>query len=141
MRVDGASQVDHSIAEVLARGWMDFVHRLDGPLHLRFILQPTLACLQAVRAGVRDARRGEPPFLVALFDKARRRQRLRDAWRDVRVVFFVALALDSIYQVQVHRAIYALELLLTATLLALVPYCLVRGPATRVARALLTWRA
>ena len=49
-------------------------------------------------------------------------------------VFLVALALDSIYQVMVHSGIYALELLLTATILALVPYVIVRGLVTRLAR-------
>ena len=49
-------------------------------------------------------------------------------------VFIVALVLDSIYQVIVHSGIYALELLLTATILALVPYVIVRGPVTRLAR-------
>ena len=48
-------------------------------------------------------------------------------WKDIGNVFIVALVLDSIYQVIVHSGIYALELLLTATTLALVPYGIVRG--------------
>jgi hypothetical protein len=43
--------------------------------------------------------------------------------------------LDSIYQVKVHAGIYALELLTTATFLAVVPYLLARGLVTRIARA------
>jgi hypothetical protein len=59
---------------------------------------------------------------------------MRQGWKDVGNVFLVALVLDSIYQVMVHSGIYALELLLTATILALVPYAIVRGLVTRLAR-------
>ena len=49
-------------------------------------------------------------------------------------VFIVALILDSIYQVIVHGGIFTLELLITATVLALVPYVVSRGLVTRIAR-------
>ncbi len=120
--------------EAILRGIANLVARLDGPMHVRFILQPSVAILLAIRAGLRDAREGSPPFLFALVTEGRRRERLRQAWSDIGTVFFVACVLDAIYQVWIHRSIYLLELLLTATLLALVPYALARGPAMRVAR-------
>jgi hypothetical protein len=52
----------------------------------------------------------------------------------VRNVFLIAAVLDAIYQFTVQQFIYPLELLFTATLLAIVPYCLLRGPVNRVAR-------
>src|SRR5262249_38102029 len=104
-------------------------------MSLRLILQPAVAILLALRAGMRDAREGRPPFLWAvLADQGRRRELMRQGWKDVGNVFILALVLDSIYQVIVHSAIYALELLLTATILALVPYVIVRGLVTRLAR-------
>ena len=100
----------------------------------RLILQPAVAILLALRAGMRDAREGRPPFLWAvLSDQSCRRELMRQGWKDVGNVFLVALVLDSIYQVMVHSGIYALELLLTATTLALVPYVIVRGLVTRLA--------
>jgi hypothetical protein len=48
--------------------------------------------------------------------------------------FLVAATLDAIYQLIIHRFIYPLELLFTATLLALVPYFVLRGPVNRIAR-------
>jgi hypothetical protein len=42
--------------------------------------------------------------------------------------------LDAIYQVAVHSGIFALELLITATVLALVPYMIARDLTARVAR-------
>jgi hypothetical protein len=119
----------------LLRVWTNFISRLDGPMHLRFILQPAVAIYLAVRAGVRDAREGTPPFLPSLRDRELRRERLRHAWSDVGRVFVLAVVLDTFYQLRVHQSVYALELLLTAAFLALLPYALVRGPASRVARA------
>ena len=60
----------------------------------------------------------------------RRRELWRQAQKDVGKVFILALVLDAIYQVIMHSGIYALELLLTATILALVPYVIVRGLVT-----------
>jgi hypothetical protein len=101
----------------------------------RLIIQPAVAVLFAIRAGLRDAREGQPPFLWTVFSNpGRRHELLRQARNDVGNVFIVALVLDSIYQVSVHSGIYALELLLTATILALVPYVIVRGLVTRLAR-------
>lgn len=101
----------------------------------RVIMQPAMAVFFAIRAGLRDAREGQPPFLWTVFsDQVRRRELMRQAWGDVRSIFILALVLDSIYQVIGHSSIYALELLVTATVLAVVPYVIVRGLVTRVAR-------
>jgi hypothetical protein len=97
---------------------VDFIGRSDGPISFRLILQPAVAIILAIRAGMRDARYGRPPFLWAVWwNQDRRQELIRQGWEDVGKVFIVALVLDSIYQVIVHSSIYALELLLTATLL------------------------
>jgi hypothetical protein len=44
-----------------------------------------------------------------------------------RTPFLVAIVLDCIYQLVTVQFIYPLELLFTATLLALIPYILLRG--------------
>jgi hypothetical protein len=46
----------------------------------------------------------------------------------------VALVQDSIQQVIVHSGTYAMELLLTATILVRIRYVIVRGLVTRLAR-------
>jgi hypothetical protein len=101
----------------------------------RLILQRAVAVLFAIRVSFHDAREGQPPFLWAVFSNpGHRRKLLRQARNDVGNVFILALVLDAIYQVIVHSGIYALELLLTATILALVPYVIARGLVTRLAR-------
>jgi hypothetical protein len=127
------------VEEALRRGWENLIGRSDGPIAFRLFIQPAVAVLFAIRAGLHDAREGQPPFLWTVFSNPGRRHELwRQARNDVGIVFIVALVLDSIYQVIVHSGIYALELLLTATILALVPYVIVRGLVTRLARRLST---
>ena len=123
------------VAEAIGRGWANFLARPDGPLNIRFVLQPTVAAAMAVRAGIHDARLGRAAFLwSALTDPGMRRQSVQSAWKDVRNVFLIAALLDAIYQFTVQQFIYPLELLFTSALLAVVPYCALRGPANRVAR-------
>jgi hypothetical protein len=123
------------VEEALRRGWENLLGRPDGPMSFRLIIQPAVAVFFAIRAGLRDARNGQPPFLWTVFsDAGHRRDLLRQGWKDVGTVFIVALTLDAIYQVIVHSGIYTLELLLTATILALVPYALLRGLVTRITR-------
>ena len=65
---------------------------------------------------------------------ARRPELLRLVWQDVGKVFMVAVALDVIYELIVYRWVYPGQALIVATVLAIIPYLLIRGPITRVAR-------
>lgn len=125
----------YAIADIIARGWENFLARPEGPLSLRFALQPTIAAVMALHAGLKDAREGRPAYLWAAFTSPESRsQLLHGGWKDMRTTFLISAILDSVYQVIVHRGIYLLELVFTATLLALVPYLILRGPVNRVAR-------
>lgn len=52
--------------EILARLWRNLYGRVDGPMNLRLIIQPTVATILAIRAGFRDARQDRPPFFWAV---------------------------------------------------------------------------
>jgi hypothetical protein len=124
------------VHEIFARGWANLLGRLDGPLHFRFVVQPLVAMILGARAGLRDARAGEPPFLWAVVRcSERRRERVLDGLRDLASVLVVAAVLDAAYQLVVHGGIFLFELLVTVAVLAIVPYALVRGPVARLARA------
>ena len=104
--------------------------------HIEFSIhsQPTIAAILALRAGINDARNGHSAYLWAAFTKpVYRAQLLHGGWKDIRTPFLVSAVLDAIYQLITHRFIYPLELLFTATLLALVPYLILRGPVNRIA--------
>jgi hypothetical protein len=51
--------------------------------------------------------------------------------------FLVTVALNRVCQLMTVRFVYPLELLFTATVLALVPHALSRGPFNRLARLFL----
>lgn len=113
--------------------WNMLIGRTDGPLTFRFAFQPTVAALLAIRAGLRDARKGASPFIWSLFkDPPRRPELLREVWKDVGTVFMVAVLLDVIYALIVHSWIFPGQTLLVATLLAIIPYVFIRGPVTRL---------
>jgi hypothetical protein len=121
------------ISELIADGWQNFTERSGGPMHLRFVLQPAVASLLAIRSGWKDARTGRPAFLWGAFtDPSARGELLRSGWKDVGKVFVIACALDAIYQFIVFKRISALGMLFTGSLLALVPYSILRGPANRI---------
>jgi hypothetical protein len=124
-----------ALEEAIRRIWENVIGRPDGPMAFRFLFQPLMAASLAVKAGLDDAREGRPPFLwTVLTDRAQRARLVRDAWKDIARVFALAVVLDAIYQIVTQKWIYPLELLLTATLLAILPYVLIRGPVTRIAR-------
>jgi hypothetical protein len=119
---------------LFSREWQDLLARADGFMTFRLIVQPAIATLLALRAGLMDARQGRTPFGWAVVsDPAHRLYLMRQGWKDVGRVFMLALILDVIYQVIVLHWIFPEELLIVAILLAMVPYCLVRGPANRIA--------
>jgi hypothetical protein len=121
--------------EILARLWQNLYGRVAGPMNLRLIIQPAVATILAIRGGLRDARQDRPPFFWAvLWNPAHRRELLRQGWKDVGKVFVLAVILDVVYQLVVHRGVYTLELLITAVILAIVPYILVRGLTSRIAK-------
>jgi len=116
--------------------WEQMVGRMDGPMYFRFILQPTMATLMAVKAGLADAKAGNTPFGWAVItDATARPQLLRAGFKDVTKVFILAIVLDLVYGFTVLKSFHPLQTLIIASLLALVPYALVRGPVTRLFRS------
>jgi hypothetical protein len=120
--------------------WMrvseNLLGRVSGPMHFRVYLQPTIAMVLAIMAGIADAKAGKPPYFWSVFtDPAHRAELVREGWKDVGKVFMLAIVLDVIYQFIVARFVYPGEALLVALLLAIGPYLFVRGLSTRIARA------
>jgi hypothetical protein len=127
-----------TIHEFFARVWEMLLGRADGLLNPRLILQPTVAVIFAIRAALRDVREGRPPyFFWSVFtNPARRPELLGQVRKDVGKVFIAALVLDVIYGLIVYRWVYPGQAVIVATVLAIVPYLLIRGPVTRIVRRL-----
>jgi hypothetical protein len=123
------------VEDFLKKSWDHLMGRIDGPMWIRLIIQPLVSLILGLRAGVRDAGEHLPPFGWSLCsDHARRGTLLKQAWRDIARLFTVAVAIDLIYQLSFLRALHPLQALLVASVLALLPYALVRGPTNRVIR-------
>jgi hypothetical protein len=123
--------------EFLLRFFTNLGNRVGGPMTFRIILQPTMAILLAIRAGMKDAREGRPPyFWTILTDPAQRPVLIREGWKSVARVFVLAVIMEVIYQWIVLRWFYPGEALTIAVLLAVVPYLLLRGPINRLVRRL-----
>lgn len=129
--------------EYLHRFWMDMVGRTEGPMTFRFFLQPTMALLMALRDGVKDAKAGRAPYwsYIRDADPLQRKAAWRGAVAAVTRILLLGVAMDVIYQFRVFGGFrYPLETLVISILLALVPYLLLRGPITRIARRWTTSR-
>ncbi len=123
------------IQDIVVRQWNDLLARPSGPLSFRFLLQPVVAAIVAVRAGLRDARLGrEPYFKLILTDAATRGQRIRRGLAATSRIAILGLVMDAIYQVVALKKFYPVEALIVVFVLAIVPYFLLRGPADRVGR-------
>ncbi|HEY0375643.1 MAG TPA: hypothetical protein VGC87_01645 [Pyrinomonadaceae bacterium] len=121
--------------DFLARALMNIADRVGGPMTFRLILQPLMAALLALRAGLKDAREDRPPYFWAvLTNRMHRPDLLREGWRAVGRVFILAVVMDIIYQWIVQRGVYPGEVVIVAIILAVVPYLLIRGPVNRIAR-------
>ena len=131
-----------TIPEMLSRGVGQLLGRASGPLHFRLFIMPTVVTILAVRAGLRDAREGQPAFLWAvLANRTERRRLLRSMLKDIGRIFIVALVLDTIYQIIALGAFYPVQALIVAVACAIVPYALIRGPVTRLSRIIRRHRA
>jgi hypothetical protein len=121
--------------DMLMRALINITDRVGGPMTFRLILQPTMAALLAFRAGFKDAREGKPPYFWTILTRPEQRaELLREGWKAVARVFFLAIIMDIIYQLIVVRWVYPFELILVAISLAVVPYVLLRGPVNRIVR-------
>ena len=121
------------MGSLLSTYWTDFISRFDGPLHFRLIAQPLMAIFFAVRDGRRDAREGHGAYIWKFVHKPEhRRQLLASGVKSISRVFVLAFALDVAYQFLEFGGLKPLQALLTATVLAVIPYVVLRGPVNRV---------
>jgi tryptophan-rich sensory protein len=124
-------------AEVRERVWHDLLQRPDRTMRFRFILQPVMAAIAALRDGVEDAKLGRPPYFWTLLTKTSDRVgRLEEGVISTARILLLGLGMDTVYQLIVLKAFYPAEAVIVAVVLAFFPYLILRGPIARIAR----WR-
>ncbi len=120
--------------DIFTRAVVNLLDRLSGPMKIRFLLQPAMAILLALRSGLEDARAGRPPYFWAIFTHpAERRDLINQGWASIGKVFLMAIVIDAVYQIVELRWIYPGEAVAVGISLAIVPYLLSRGLVTRIA--------
>lgn len=127
--------------ELFTRFWSNLLERTEGPMNLRFLLQPAMSILFATLAAIRDAKAGTAPYLWRFMkEKGQRKEIAGEAWKDVGKILIVGIVLDSIYQLIViyklktAERFYPLETIVIAFALAILPYIILRGPINRIVR-------
>jgi hypothetical protein len=121
--------------EVRHRVWEQLIERPTGPMAFRFILQPVMAAIAALRDGIEDAKsRRSAYFWTLLTNPLERGGRLREGLISTARVILLGLCMDVIYQFIVLKTFYPAEAVIVAIALAFFPYLLLRGPIARIAR-------
>ena len=116
--------------------WAEIAARPDGLFAFRFYLQPIMATLLALRDGIKDAREGDTPyFWTVVSDPTRRAASLKEGVTATARVIGLGFAMDAAYQYFVLGAFRPLEMIVVVLLLCFVPYLLLRGIFTRLAKA------
>jgi len=129
-----AGVVWHGVtAAAFHRLWHDLIERPTEPMKFRFVLQPTMAAITAIRDGLKDARTGRTPFLVAMFRYPEKRiERLDEGLNATARIILLGLVMDTVYQILVLKRFYPNEALIIALVLAFVPYVIVRELVVRI---------
>jgi hypothetical protein len=143
-RIVGASMIALVVAGIVCHGvtvatferiWFQLLQRTDAPMRFRFIVQPLMAAIFAIREGVKDAQTGRRPYFWTMVgDPSKRIQRLEEGLNATARIILLGLVMDVIYQVIVLKRFYPAEAVIVALLFAFVPYVIIRGPAARIAR-------
>ena len=121
--------------ELMTRIYEHMIGRVHGAMTFRLFLQPIMAGIPAVLDGIKDAKAGKVPYFWALFtEPLHRKELLRSGWKSVGKTFILGLVMDTIYQIWQLKAFYPGEAILTAVILAIIPYLLLRGPVNLLAR-------
>jgi hypothetical protein len=122
------------LEDIFARIVENLAGRVSGPMKFRLILQPIMASIIAIFAGLQDAKAGKPPYFWALFTQpTHRAEMLKDGWKSVGKIFILAVVLDVVYQWIVLKFVYPGEVIIVAFILAIVPYLILRGLVNRIA--------
>jgi hypothetical protein len=122
-------------AEVRQRVWHQLIERPTGPMGFRFILQPVMAAIAALRDGIGDAKSGRSPyFWTLLANPLESGGRVYEGLISTARVLLLGLCMDAIYQWIVLKTFYPGEAVIVAVALAIFPYLLLRGPIDRIVR-------
>jgi hypothetical protein len=105
-------------------------------MQVRFLVQPTMAAILGIRAGIHDVRQATPPFIWSLCTRPEERKRqLKQALEHLLIPIVVAIVLDGIVQYLLFKWIRVLGAVILGTILMGLPYSVARGLTNRIISA------
>jgi hypothetical protein len=114
----------------------DIPKRLSGPGRFRFVLQPLIAVILGIRAGLADARAGRPPYLYGiLFHRHLRGELVASGFKTVVNLLLMGILMDSVFQWIILGASYPGAAFVVGPTLIVLPYTTARALANRLARS------
>lgn len=122
------------VHDVAVQFWQELISRPGGPLAFRFLLQPIMATILAIRDGRRDAIANRTPYLWTIIcQPAKRGPRIREGVRALARLLVLGVAMDVTYQLIEFHGLRPLQTAIIVFVLCFLPYLLVRGIASRIA--------
>jgi hypothetical protein len=96
-----AGVVWHGVSiPIFRRIWYNLVAWPDAPMRFRFILQPLMVAIVAIRHGLHDARTGRSPyFWTMLGNPGERTERLNEGLNATARIVLLGLVMDALYQI------------------------------------------
>ena len=81
--------------KVVEQFWHDLIERPDGPMRFRFVQQPLMATIVAIRDGLKDARSGRSAYLATVLGNPQERVgRLREGLNATARIIALGLVID-----------------------------------------------
>src|SRR5215471_14301718 len=96
--------------------------RLDGPGHLRLIVQPLIAIFLGVRSGRQDLGMGLAPYISRIVIAGRRSDALKHGLRVIAISITLAVSTDSVVQYSVWGRVGLVDALIVGMILVVLPY-------------------
>ena len=87
----------NDIVELFTRVWNNLIERTEGPMSLRFVLQPTMSLIFAIKAAIKDAKNNTTPYLWRFASsKDDKHEIAKEGWKDFGKIFIIGTILDII---------------------------------------------
>jgi hypothetical protein len=109
------------------------IARVAGPMSLRFVFQPLIGLLLGVKDGMRDAKAGEPPFILDLItNNENRKEKLSSLLTSLSKTVLIAVMLDIIAQYLIFSQVRITSAVIIAIIILVVPYSIARAATNRI---------
>lgn len=111
----------------------DFLAVITGPLSFRFIVQPAVAMVLAIRDGRVDAKLHRKPFFWSIVSNPSQRMKsITNALHSVLSPIIIGICTDAVAQYMIFKHVRIVTAIFVGSVIISLPYVLVRGITNRI---------